>query len=116
MSNYQEHDKQTHVHEFLGSTRLAELDEDPHNHRFAGVTGEAICAPGGHIHIIRVRTDFFDHFHLISVRTGPPIPVGPKEERRHVHFVFGTTTLNDGHVHEFIFATLIEAPIFVKEC
>ena len=31
-------DVQTHVHEVLGSVRLAELGEDPHNHRFAGVT------------------------------------------------------------------------------
>ena len=112
MSNHQDSERQTHVHEFLGSTRLAELEEDPHNHRFAGVSGQAICAPGGHIHLIKTATDFFDHFHLINVRTGPPIPVG---EGRHVHFVFGTTTLVDGHVHEFIFATLIEAPIF-EEC
>ena len=92
----------SHVHEFLGSTRLAELDEDPHNHRFAGVTGEAICVPGSHVHEIIARTDFFDHFHVIKVTTGPAIPVG---KGRHVHFVCGTTTCNDGHVHKFIFAT-----------
>ncbi len=105
--------RQTHVHEFLGSTRLAELEEEPHNHRFAGVSGQAI--PTGnrqHYHIIETNTDFFDHFHRIRVRTGPAIPVG---EGRHVHFVMGVTTRNDGHVHEFIFATLIEAPIF-DEC
>jgi len=28
---------QTHVHEVVGSVRLAELEEDPHNHRFAGL-------------------------------------------------------------------------------
>lgn len=40
MSNcYQE---QTHVHEVLGSVRLAELRKDPHNHRFAGVTEEVM--------------------------------------------------------------------------
>ena len=115
MSNWQKSEEQTHVHEFVGSTRLAELEEDPHNHRFAGVTGQAICVPGGHIHRINAATDFFDHFHLIkneNLRVSLPIPVG---EGRHVHFVFGTTTLVDGHVHEFIFATLIEAPIF-EEC
>lgn len=104
---------QTHVHEFLGSVRLAELEEeDVHNHRFAGVSGEAIPARGGHIHRIRTRTDFFDHFHLIDVFTGPPIPVGAN---RHVHFVYGVTSCNDGHRHNFILATLIEAPIF-EDC
>ena len=111
----QNSDKQTHVHEFVGSTRLAELEDDPHNHRFAGITGQAICTPKGHTHRINALTDFFDHFHLIKndkLRVGPPIPVG---EGRHVHFVYGTTEEADGHVHEFIFATLIEAPIF-EEC
>lgn len=104
-------EKQTHVHEFLGSTRLAEVDdpEDAHNHRFAGVSGEAIRRGNSHVHTIRTNTDFFDHFHMIDVVTGPAIPVG---EGRHVHFVYGITTLNDGHRHRFIFATLIEAPIF----
>jgi len=107
-------EKQTHVHEFLGSTRLAEVDdpEDVHNHRFAGVSGEAIKRGNSHVHNIKTNTDFFDHFHMIDVTTGPAIPVG---NGRHVHFVSGVTTLNDGHRHEFIFATLIEAPIF-EEC
>ena len=34
--------RQTHVHEVLGSVQLGELQEDPHSHRFATVTGEAI--------------------------------------------------------------------------
>lgn len=102
-------EEQTHVHEFLGSVRLAELEEDVHNHRFAGVSGQAISAPGGHIHNIKTRTDFFDHFHIIDVFTGPPISVGAN---RHVHFVYGVTSCNDCHRHKFILATLIEAPIF----
>ncbi|ABS40050.1 YmaF family protein [Clostridium botulinum] len=105
-------EKQTHVHEFLGSTRLAEIQTEPHNHRFAGVSGEAIRRGNSHVHKIKTNTDFFDHFHMIDVTTGPAIPVG---NGRHVHFVSGVTTLNDGHRHEFIFATLIEAPIF-QEC
>ncbi|GIM29599.1 hypothetical protein CPJCM30710_22650 [Clostridium polyendosporum] len=113
--------KQRHVHEFLGSTRLAELEEDPHDHRFAGITSQAIGPEEDHIHIIKARTDFFDHFHEIMVQTGPPIIVNPEErdpkKRRHVHFVEGETTCNDGHRHEFIFATLIEAPTFEeKDC
>jgi hypothetical protein len=105
-----EDESQTHVHEFLGSTRLAELEEDPHNHRFAGVSGEAI--PIGnyqHVHEIKTRTDFYeDHFHEICVRSEPAIPVG---DGKHVHFVSGMTTEVDDHRHEFVFATLIENPI-----
>ena len=99
----------THVHEFLGSTKLAELQEDPHNHRFAGVSGEVIPVGNSHIHEIFTRTDFYeDHFHKILVRTGPAICVG---DGKHVHFVAGQTTEAEGHVHEFVFATLIENPI-----
>jgi hypothetical protein len=104
--------EQKHVHEFLGSTRLAELDEDPHNHRFAGVSGEAIPCGCSHVHEIMVRTDFFDHFHFIKVITGPAIPVG---KGRHVHFVKAITSCNDDHRHELIFATLIESPI-LEDC
>ncbi len=45
-----------------------------------------------------------------KITTGPAIPVG---DGRHVHFVSGTITCIDNHVHQFIFANLIEAPIFV---
>ncbi|OPD20292.1 hypothetical protein AL709_15270, partial [Clostridium botulinum] len=31
MCNCEERERQTHVHEFLGSTRLAELQTEPHN-------------------------------------------------------------------------------------
>ena len=46
-SNYQSDDNSEntvddHVHEFEGSTMFAEECDDKHNHRFAGVTGEAI--------------------------------------------------------------------------
>lgn len=101
--------EQRHVHEFLGSTRLAELEEDPHNHRFAGVSGEAIPVGSSHIHEIMTRTDFFEeHFHRIKARSGPAIFVG---KGRHVHFVKAETSVNDDHDHELIFATLIEDPI-----
>lgn len=102
-------EEQRHVHEFLGSTRLAELEEDPHNHRFAGVTGEAIGEEDCHVHKINTNTDFFeDHFHEVIVTTGPAIKVG---RNKHIHFVYGVTTERDGHVHKFVFATLIDNPI-----
>jgi hypothetical protein len=100
---------QTHVHEYLGSTRIAEEREDPHNHRFAGVTSEAIPRGNSHVHRLLGNSDFYEnHHHEVGATTGPAIPVG---DGRHVHFVCGRTTLDDGHVHEFIFATLIEDPI-----
>ena len=108
--------KQTHVHEVLGSVRLAELGEDPHNHRFAGVTGEVIMVPcgrpGEHYHVLRTKTDFYeDHFHPICVKTGVNIRVGEGDDARHVHFIDCVTEMEDGHFHEFIAATLIHNPI-----
>lgn len=100
---------QTHVHEYLGSTRIAEENAEAHNHRFAGVTSEAIPRGNSHVHQLLGNSDFFeDHHHEVGATTGPAIPVG---NGRHVHFVSGTTTQDDGHVHQFIFATLIENPI-----
>ncbi|MCQ6560603.1 YmaF family protein [Paenibacillus mendelii] len=101
---------QRHVHEFEGSTQLAEEGDDRHNHRFAGVSGQAIPVGNTHVHDIKLsNTDFFDHFHrLRRIRTGPAVPVG---NGKHVHFVTGQTTLVDGHVHRFKFATLIQSPL-----
>ena len=101
--------QQTHTHEFESSTKLAEEGDDRHNHRFAGVTSEVILLPGGnHKHVIYTRTDFFGHLHEVAVETEPARDVG---HGKHVHFVKGITTLNDGHFHEFAFTTLIEAPL-----
>jgi hypothetical protein len=109
MSDECEEKKQTHVHEFEGSVKIAEKEEDPHNHRFAGVSSEAICVPGGHIHKIVTKTDFYEnHFHEICIETGLQIPTC---NGRHVHFAKGTTTFNDGHKHDFQVATLIDNPI-----
>ncbi len=99
---------QRHVHEFLGTTELAEENEDRHDHRFAGITDEAILINDGHhIHRIEAKTDFFGHYHRIVVRTSIEIPVG---EGKHIHFVEGTSSFVDGHDHDFQFATLIEDP------
>lgn len=103
---------QTHVHEVVGSVRLAELNEDPHNHRFAGVTGEVVPVQGGHIHRFHTKTDFYEnHFHPICVETGRQVRVGEGDDARHVHFIDRRTEVADGHFHEFIAATLIENPI-----
>ena len=105
-----ENEGQTHVHEFLGSTKLAELKEEPHNHRFAGVTTEEIpLVRGNHKHAFMVNTDFFvDHHHEVGGETGPAINVGCG---KHVHLATGVTTEVDEHFHDFIFATLIQNPI-----
>ncbi len=102
-------DCQSHVHEYLGSTRIAEANVDPHNHRFAGVTSEAIQSGRSHVHQLLGNTDFYEnHHHEVGARTGEAIWVG---EGRHIHFVSGTTTCDDGHMHDFIFGTLIDNPI-----
>lgn len=102
-------DTQTHVHEFLGSVKLAEEDDDRHNHRFAGVTTEVIpLKHGGHKHAFMVNTDFFDHHHEVAGETGPAIKVG---NGKHVHFAEGKSTCVDKHFHNFQFATLIESPL-----
>lgn len=105
-----EETRQTHVHEFEGSTMLAEEGDDRHNHRFAGVSGEAIFTQGGnHRHEVFSNTDFFDnHHHKFEKLTGPAINVG---NDKHVHFVKIRTTVNDGHFHNGQFATLIEDPL-----
>jgi hypothetical protein len=104
-------EEQTHVHEILGSVEIAERQTDPHNHRFATVSGQAIpvcgCS-GDHVHEVMFRTDFYeDHFHEFCGKTCGAIPVGD----RHVHFLESVTTVNEGHRHEFRVATLINDPI-----
>ena len=111
-----EEEVQRHVHEFTGSTRIAqEAIDNAHNHRFAGVTGEPIVCKDSngresHVHRIVTRTDNYnDHLHVIDVTTGPAIPVG--NGTRHVHYVFACTRDSNGHKHSFRVATLIENPI-----
>ncbi len=83
-------DGQRHVHEVQGSVEIAEPREEPHNHRFATVSGEAIQINGGnHVHEVTFRTDFYEnHFHEFSGKTCGAIPVGD----RHVHFMESVTT------------------------
>lgn len=100
---------QLHDHEVLGSVMIAERKEDPHNHRFATVSGQAICTGKNHFHEVEFTTDFYEnHFHKFKGKTCEGIPVG---DGRHVHFLTSVTTVNDGHKHEFRVATLIEDPI-----
>jgi len=103
--------EQRHVHEVLGSVMIAEPEEDPHNHRFATVTGQAILTNNGrdHYHEVDFRTDFYEeHFHRFHGRTSGAVGVGD----RHVHFIDdAVTTFNDGHRHEFRLATMLDDPI-----
>jgi hypothetical protein len=100
-------DEQIHVHEIQGSVQIAE-PQDPHNHRFATVSGEAIQQGMSHYHKVNFSTDFYeDHFHEFSGNTSLAIPVGD----RHVHFLASVTTVNDLHQHRFRFGTLIDDPI-----
>lgn len=106
---YERHCKQKHVHEVLGSVEIAEPKEDPHNHRFATVSDEAIWTENGnHVHVVKFRTDFYEnHYHEFCGKTCEAIQVGD----RHVHFLKCVTTENDCHFHEFRVGTLIDNPI-----
>lgn len=113
-----QHGKQSHVHEYECSTGLFMEGQDRHNHRFAGVTGEEIKVPGGHVHKVWTRTDYFDHFHLISRLTGPAIPVGKNrigKSKKHVHYAVGSTSIEDRHDHQFEFVTHIDSPLLPLE-
>lgn len=107
-NNYHEGcaEEQRHVHELQGSVKTADREE-PHQHRFCTVTGEAIPFGEDHVHEVHFRTDTYeDHFHEFRGRTGCAIKVGD----RHVHFIESVTSVNDGHRHNFEAATLIENP------
>lgn len=100
--------EQRHVHEIQGSVEIAERQIDPHNHRFATVSKEAVYNGIDHYHEVKFRTDFYeDHFHEFCGRTSGAIQVGD----RHVHFINSITSEDDNHIHEFRVATLIENPI-----
>ena len=105
------HDRpQRHVHEMLGSVRIALDGCEPHNHRFATVCGEAIpVGQNDHVHEVCFCTNFYeDHYHEFTGRTGGMIDVGCG---RHVHFLHAQTKPEDRHVHCFRVATLINDPI-----
>jgi hypothetical protein len=105
-----------HVHEYSENVKLAEEGDDRHPHRVAGVTGEAILINNGtnHVHKIKDNTDFFNHFHVICVTTGPAINI-PGSNGKHVHLVKGNTTIFDEHCHPFDFTTQIQAPLLPAE-
>ncbi len=96
---------QRHVHEVQGSVQIAEREEDPHNHRFATVTGEAKpIGNNDHVHEVKFRTDFYEnHFHEFKGKTGGMIPVGD----RHVHFLESITEEADEHQHQFRLSTFM---------
>lgn len=52
-------EKQSHVHELTGSTKVFSECDECHNHRFCTVTGEAKYTP-----------DKTDHYHEVKDRTG----------------------------------------------
>lgn len=107
---YRCYKQQRHVHEFEGSTAFALDGLLRHNHRFAGITGEAIPCRGSHIHKIITNTDYTNHYHRICIYTGPAIYIG---EGKHIHVVRGITTFDANHTHQFIFSTLIQAPTII---
>ncbi len=105
--NYSE---QKHVHEVQGSVEIADKD-DPHSHRFATISGEAIpYGNDSHYHEVKCRTDFFkEHYHEFRTNTSVAIKIGEK----HVHYLQTVTTEEDKHKHELIAVTFIEDPTYI---
>ena len=103
--------EQLHTHEYVGGTEIASPTDNSlfHNHRLAGVTGEAIPLPdGNHIHSLHGPTDFTKgHFHTINEKTGPAIQVG---NGNHVHYAKSESSYDADHLHALKFATLIDDP------
>lgn len=107
-------DKQKHVHELVGSTKVFGRCNDCHNHRFTAVSGEAIYTKDkrSHYHEVKCTTDFSDgHYHDICAKTSCDIDVG---NGKHVHFIKAFTENEDCHKHEFQAASLIESPTDFK--
>lgn len=101
--------RNSHVHEVVGSVKIEGECLRAHNHRFAGVTGKEIWIGNGqHIHEICFRTDSFDgHNHEFMGRFCPAI----ETKEGHTHFLEGVTSKNSGHRHCFKVLALIEDPI-----
>ena len=99
----------THVHEILGSVKLADHVCQAHNHRMAAVSGLPIALKcGDHVHDVCFGTDSYeDHVHAFSGRTGGAIRTGDG----HVHYLEGMVTCADRHRHCFKLTTLIDNPI-----
>ena len=102
------HPKQ-HVHEVTGSVKIAGCCEYAHNHRFATVSSEAIPCDGTHVHEVKFQTDSCNgHTHEFCGTSSPAIDVGCG---KHVHLIQGCTSMDAGHKHDLIVATLIENPV-----
>lgn len=107
-------DKQEHVHELTGSTKIFNECGECHNHRFCTVTGEAkyTADKKDHFHEVKFHTDFDDnHYHEYCGKTSGAYFAG---NGKHVHFIKDFTKEEDGHKHEFQAATLIDSPIDFK--
>lgn len=102
-------DCQGHNHEFSCSTSTDFQGNEPHSHRFSGISSAPVpIAKNCHIHCIETITDYFDgHHHKICEKTGPAIQVS---ENRHTHFLQGMTNREDCHFHDFTFTVQIENP------
>ncbi|WOO36473.1 YmaF family protein [Anaerocolumna sp. AGMB13020] len=94
-----------HVHEVQGYVKMA---EDKHYHKFSFVTGEAVFTGNGeHYHEIAFHTDNAEgHFHTFEGKTYRAVPMGD----RHVHYLEGDTSNENGHRHGFRLVTLMNNP------
>lgn len=107
ITNVYRQDIQKHVHEIQGNVQIAE-PSDPHSHRFATISGEAIQNGKSHYHEVKFITDYFrEHYHEFTGKTSDAIAVGDK----HVHYLQAETSVDDEHLHQFKLSTFIDNPM-----
>lgn len=107
-NNDYDYNEQKHVHEITGSTEVVSECGECHYHRFCTVSGEAMKRGNSHVHEIKFRTYFADgHYHEFCGQSSPAIDVG---NGKHVHYALAYTEEEDGHVHKFQVASLIDSP------
>ncbi len=95
-----------HVHEVYALTGVAEHGKDSHQQRILAITSEPkLVGKNNHYHEVIFKTDFYGKFfHEGWGKTGGAVRVGDG----HVHFLEGTTTVDDGHWHRYRIATSLD--------
>jgi hypothetical protein len=97
-----------HTHKFFGFTDYTDKCKHRHNHYFSGRSSQVIPKSSSHVHAIYVDINSSNnHQHCIGQKSESDISIG---KGKHIHIIKGITTLNENHVHDFIFTTLIENP------
>lgn len=98
--------RRQHTHEICAGLEFAGAGAEMHSHRCkAMLFGTQSMPCGGHRHQVSIQTNFCGHNHRITGECGPAIHVG---NGKHVHFISGTSSCDNGHSHRHQFCTSID--------